>query len=106
MAELLQNPKMMVKAQEEIRRVIGKNDTVQESDIFKLPYLQAVVKETLRLHPPAPFLIPRKSESVHVRIFEFIIPKNAQVCPRYMISYIEYLYSFVITPCWVLKQGL
>ncbi|CAA7022996.1 unnamed protein product [Microthlaspi erraticum] len=79
MAELLRNPKMMVKAREEIRQVIRRNDTVQESDIFKLPYLQAVVKETLRLHPPVPFLIPRKSESDHVRIFEFLIPKNAQV---------------------------
>ncbi|XP_010413500.1 PREDICTED: cytochrome P450 76C3 [Camelina sativa] len=79
MAELLQNPKMMVKAQEEIRQVIGLNSTVQELDIVKLPYLQAVVKESLRLHPPAPFLIPRKSESDDVRIFEFLIPKNTQV---------------------------
>lgn len=79
MAELLRNPKMMVKAQEEIRQMIGGNDAVRELDIFKLPYLQAVVKETLRLHPPSPFLIPRTSESDDVRIFEFIIPKNTQV---------------------------
>lgn len=79
MAELLRNPKMMVKAQEEIRQVIRRNDAVRELDIFKLPYLQAVVKETLRLHPPPPFLIPRTSESDDVRIFEFIIPKNTQV---------------------------
>ncbi|CAF2113343.1 unnamed protein product, partial [Brassica napus] len=79
MAELLRNPKMMVKAQEEIRQVIRRNDAVRELDIFELPYLQAVVKETLRLHPPSPFLIPRTSESDDVRIFEFIIPKNTQV---------------------------
>ncbi|KAF3573798.1 hypothetical protein F2Q69_00062314 [Brassica cretica] len=79
MAELLRNPKMMVKAQEEIRQVIRRNDAVRELDIFELPYLQAVVKETLRLHPPSPFLIPRTSESDDVRIFEFIIPKNTRV---------------------------
>ncbi|KAG2260825.1 hypothetical protein Bca52824_080119 [Brassica carinata] len=79
MAELLRNPELMVKAQEEIREVIGGNDAVKELDVFKLPYLQAVVKETLRLHPPSPFLIPRTSKSDDVRIFEFSIPKNTQV---------------------------
>ncbi|KAL0714918.1 hypothetical protein Bca4012_021897 [Brassica carinata] len=79
MAELLRNPELMVKAQEEIREVIGENDAVKELDVFKLPYLQAVVKETLRLHPPSPFLIPRTSKSDDVRIFEFSIPKNTQV---------------------------
>ncbi|VVB06455.1 unnamed protein product [Arabis nemorensis] len=78
MAELLRNPKMKLKAQEEIRQVIGQKKAVEESDTFKLPYLQAVVKETLRLHPSAPFLIPRKSES-DVRIFDFLIPKYTQV---------------------------
>lgn len=79
MAELLQNPKMIVKVQEEIRQVIGLNGIVQDLDIVKLPYLQAVVKESLRLHPPAPFLIPRKSDTDDVRIFEFLIPNNTQV---------------------------
>lgn len=88
MAELLRNPKMMLKAQEEIRQVIGQKKAVEESDTFKLPYLQAVVKETLRLHPSAPFLIPRKSESDDVRIFDFLIPKNTQVCTRYIACYI------------------
>lgn len=61
MAELLRNPKTMEKTQAEIDHVIGKNGVVQESDISKLPYLQAVVKETFRLHPPAPLLLPRES---------------------------------------------
>ncbi|KAJ0246542.1 Cytochrome P450 [Hirschfeldia incana] len=79
MAELLRSPRMMVKAQEEIREAIGENDNIEELDMLKLPYLQAVVKETLRLHPPSPFLIPRISKSDDVQIFEFIIPKNTQV---------------------------
>ncbi|KAJ0259164.1 hypothetical protein HA466_0055560 [Hirschfeldia incana] len=66
MSELVRNPEKMVKARSEIQKVIGENGVVQESDIPKLPYLQAIVKETLRLHPPA-HLIPRKSQSdVHI----------------------------------------
>lgn len=79
MSELIRNPEKMVKAQSEIQQVIGKNSVVQESDISRLPYLQAIVKETLRLHPPAP-LIPRKSES-DVHIFGFSFLKT----PRYII---------------------
>ncbi|XP_010544668.1 PREDICTED: cytochrome P450 76C1-like [Tarenaya hassleriana] len=78
MAELLHRPDTMAKAQAEITRVIGKNGVIQESDIPKLPYIQAVMKETLRLHPPAPFLLPRKAES-DTEIFDFLVPKNAQV---------------------------
>ncbi|CAA7016955.1 unnamed protein product [Microthlaspi erraticum] len=77
MSELIRKPEKMVKAQSEIRQVIGENGVVQESDIPKLPYLEAIVKETLRLHPAAP-LIPRKSES-DVQILGFLVPKNAQV---------------------------
>ncbi|XP_013635992.1 PREDICTED: cytochrome P450 76C4-like [Brassica oleracea var. oleracea] len=78
MAELLQNPKAMTKVQDEIDSVIGQNGVVQESDISQLPYLQAVVKETFRLHPPAPLLLPRKAET-DVEILGFLVPKDTQV---------------------------
>lgn len=60
LAELINHPKLLKKAREEIDRVVGKNRLVQDTDIPNLPYLEAVVKETLRLHPASP-LIPRKS---------------------------------------------
>lgn len=63
MAELLRNPKTMAKAQAEMDDVLGPNGVVQESHISDLPYLQALVKETLRLHPPGPLLGPHKAES-------------------------------------------
>ncbi|KAL2239518.1 licodione synthase-like [Sesamum indicum] len=61
-AELLSNPNVLKKAQEEIDNVVGPNRLVQESDAPNLPYLQAVIKETFRLHPPIPML-SRKSVS-------------------------------------------
>ncbi|KAK6142103.1 hypothetical protein DH2020_006971 [Rehmannia glutinosa] len=61
-AELMNNPSVLKKAQEEIDKVIGPGRLVQESDAANLPYLQAVIKETFRLHPPIPML-SRKSVS-------------------------------------------
>ncbi|KAL0896349.1 hypothetical protein Bca101_080310 [Brassica carinata] len=78
MAELLNNPKSLARAQAEIDCVIGQNGMVQESDISHLPYLQAVVKETFRLHPAAPFLVPRKAEA-DVEVLGYIVPKDTQV---------------------------
>ncbi|XP_030945627.1 geraniol 8-hydroxylase-like [Quercus lobata] len=78
MAELLHNPEALSTAKAELEQVIGKGNPVQESDIPRLPYLQAIVKETLRLHPAVPFLLPRKAQ-VDVEISGYVIPKGAQV---------------------------
>jgi len=56
MAELVNSPEAMKKAQAELDAVVGRERIVQESDLPKLPYIKAIAKETLRLHPPVPFL--------------------------------------------------
>ncbi|XP_050284003.1 cytochrome P450 705A22-like isoform X2 [Quercus robur] len=53
-AELINHPSVFKKVREEIESIVGKTRLVEESDIPNLPYLQAVVKETLRLYPPGP----------------------------------------------------
>ncbi|XP_057451216.1 geraniol 8-hydroxylase-like [Lotus japonicus] len=78
LAELLQNEKAMSKAKQEMEQIIGKGKPIEESDIARLPYLQAVIKETFRLHPPVPFLIPRKANA-NVKICGYTIPKDARV---------------------------
>ena len=57
---LLNNPHVLKKAQDELEVQVGKERIVNESDISRLVYLQAIVKETLRLYPPAPLLVPRE----------------------------------------------
>ncbi|KAK2991372.1 hypothetical protein RJ640_024045, partial [Escallonia rubra] len=78
MTELLCNPEKLAKARTELEEVVGKNEPLQESDISKLPYLQAIVKETFRLHPAGPFLVPHKADT-DVEIDSFVVPKNAQI---------------------------
>ncbi|KAK6162980.1 hypothetical protein DH2020_002821 [Rehmannia glutinosa] len=80
MTELLRNPEKLSTLRKEITdcTVGSENDTIQESDIPRLPYLQAVVKETFRLHPAIPFLIPHMAEA-NVEINGYTVPKNAQI---------------------------
>ncbi|XP_006353350.1 (S)-N-methylcoclaurine 3'-hydroxylase-like protein [Solanum tuberosum] len=61
MAELLRNKGAMHKLQAELTSKFRENDIITESNISELPYLAACVKETLRLHSPTPFLIPRRA---------------------------------------------
>ncbi|KAK7246956.1 hypothetical protein RIF29_41829 [Crotalaria pallida] len=80
MAELLHNPTKLVKVREELQhKLVNFGEIVEESHASsKFPYLCAILKETLRLHPPAPFLLPHKSND-DIELAGFMIPKGAQV---------------------------
>lgn len=58
--ELLKKPDTFQRATEELDRVIGRDRWVLEKDIPNLPFIDAICKETMRLHPVAPLLVPRK----------------------------------------------
>ncbi|KAK3130221.1 hypothetical protein QOZ80_6BG0490580 [Eleusine coracana subsp. coracana] len=73
MAQLLRHPEKMKKVQGEVTAKLGTKDSVEESDLDKLPYLHAVLKETMRLHPVAP-LIPRVVVSNDVSLGGFPLP--------------------------------
>ncbi|KAH7852308.1 hypothetical protein Vadar_023200 [Vaccinium darrowii] len=77
MAELLHNLEYLKKAKAELEQIIGKGKQIQESDISQLPYLQAIVKETMRIHPAAPVLLHKVETDVEV--YSYTIPKGAQV---------------------------
>lgn len=57
-AELVNHPEVQTKVREEIDTVLGVGTPVTEPDTHKLPYLQAVIKETLRLRMAIPLLVP------------------------------------------------
>lgn len=63
MAEVITHPDSMRKLQDELRAAVGgSGHVITEDHIDKLHYLKAVVKETLRLHPPIPLLVPREPQ--------------------------------------------
>uniref|UniRef100_A0A0E0B3H3 Flavonoid 3'-monooxygenase n=1 Tax=Oryza glumipatula TaxID=40148 RepID=A0A0E0B3H3_9ORYZ len=57
-SELLRKPEILAKATEELDRVVGRGRLVTETDMPSLPYVEAIVKETMRVHPVAPLLAP------------------------------------------------
>lgn len=70
MSELINHPYVMAKARQEIDMVIGKSKMVEESDIANLPYIQAIVKETLRLHPTGPLVVRECTEDCIIAGYE------------------------------------
>lgn len=77
MVELLRNPVAMMKVQEEVRNIAADKKRVDINDICRMDYLKNVVKETIRLHPPAP-LIPRET-TARAKIGPYEIPDKTRV---------------------------
>ncbi|RDX61067.1 3,9-dihydroxypterocarpan 6A-monooxygenase, partial [Mucuna pruriens] len=75
LAELINHSDIMVKARQEIDSVVGNNRLVEESDIPNLPYVQSIVKETMRLHPTGPLIVRQSTEDCNVDGYD--IPARA-----------------------------
>ncbi|BAT79695.1 hypothetical protein LR48_Vigan04g043900 [Vigna angularis] len=75
-AELIRNPRVLTQVQQELDSVVGRDRSVKEEDLAHLPYLQAVIKETFRLHPSTPLSLPRVAAE-SCEIFGYHIPKGS-----------------------------
>ncbi|KAJ4757244.1 Cytochrome P450 family 71 protein [Rhynchospora pubera] len=71
MAELIRHPEVMAKAQAELRKAA----TINEKS---LDYLKFVIKETLRMHPPGPLLVPRVCHE-SCQILGYTIPSGSRI---------------------------
>ncbi|KAL4385180.1 hypothetical protein GQ457_15G000600 [Hibiscus cannabinus] len=78
MAELMRHPDTMKKAQEEVRKVVGKKPKIDAKDVNEMEYLRCIIKETFRLHPPAPLMSPRQTSS-GVTLGGYDIPPGTRV---------------------------
>ncbi|WZZ81588.1 hypothetical protein YC2023_102160 [Brassica napus] len=79
MTELIRHPRVMKKLQEEIRTTLGSSkERITEEDLEKVEYMKLVIKESFRLHPPAPLLLPRQTMS-EIEIQGYTIPKNSMI---------------------------
>ncbi|VYS58079.1 unnamed protein product [Arabidopsis thaliana] len=84
MGELINNPKILQRLREEIESVVGNTRLIQENDLPNLPYLQAVVKEGLRLHPPGSISVRMFQERCELKGF-YIPEKTLLVVNTYAI---------------------
>ncbi|XP_022737742.1 7-ethoxycoumarin O-deethylase-like [Durio zibethinus] len=78
MTELLRHPDKMNRVIEELEKVVGKQNIVEESHLPRLLYLEAVVKETLRIHPAAPLLVPHMPATTCI-VSGYTIPKHSTI---------------------------
>ncbi|RCV06369.1 LOW QUALITY PROTEIN: hypothetical protein SETIT_1G157600v2 [Setaria italica] len=78
LAEVVNHPDVQRRVRDEIRGVIADDEPITESNIHKLPYLQAVIKETLRLHSPIPLLVPHMNLE-EAKLGGYTIPKGSKV---------------------------
>ncbi|KAH0910025.1 LOW QUALITY PROTEIN: hypothetical protein HID58_033346 [Brassica napus] len=92
MAEIFNNPKVLERLREEIDLVVGKTRLIQETDLANMPYLQAVVKEALRLHPPGPLVIRTFSDGCKVGGFD-VLEKTTLLVNSYAVMRDPYLWE-------------
>ncbi|XP_019086088.1 PREDICTED: geraniol 8-hydroxylase-like isoform X3 [Camelina sativa] len=78
MAEVVRRPEVLNKIKKELDEVVGRDNIVEESHLPKFPYLQAVMKETLRLHPTLPFLVPHRNSETAV-VAGYTVPKDSKI---------------------------
>ncbi|CAM8896975.1 unnamed protein product [Rhodiola kirilowii] len=78
MSEMLKQPIILKRAQEEVRKVFKEKGKMDETTLEELHFLRAVIKETLRLHPPVALLVPKQnSESCNINGYH--IPAKMKV---------------------------
>ncbi|KAL1568306.1 unspecific monooxygenase [Salvia divinorum] len=78
MTELIRNPEIMKTLQNEVREVAGSKDEIDEQDLEKMPHLKAVLKESLRLHPPVPLIVPRELTQ-DTKVFGYDVASGTRV---------------------------
>uniref|UniRef100_M1BJH4 Cytochrome P450 71A4 n=1 Tax=Solanum tuberosum TaxID=4113 RepID=M1BJH4_SOLTU len=78
MTELLRHPRAMEKLQNEVRGLAQGKAEVTEDDLRNMQYLKAVIKETFKLHPPDPLLVPRETTE-DIKLLGYHIPAKTQV---------------------------
>ena len=108
MANIMKNHNVMERIQEELAEIVGLNNMVEESHLPELQYLDATIKETLRLYPVVPFLIPR-TPSQACMVGGYTIPKGCTIFlnvwsihrdPRYWDNPLEFNPERFVTNKW------
>ncbi|CAI0439169.1 unnamed protein product [Linum tenue] len=81
MSEIINDPRILQMVQREVRQVFGSDGKkhFDEASLDQLNYLDMVIAESLRLHPPAPLLVPRENVDQKVKLISYDVPINTSV---------------------------
>ncbi|CAN6466347.1 unnamed protein product [Victoria cruziana] len=79
MANLVKNPEIQAKLYQEIASVVSNDQELSEEHLLQMPYLKAVIMETLRRHPPGHFVLPHAVLKDDASLGGYVIPKNATI---------------------------
>lgn len=94
MARMVLHPEIQAKAQAEIDAVVGEFKLVSDEDITNLHYLQCIVKESLRMHPPGPLLSWARLAIHDVNVGDYFIPAGTTAMVNmYAITHDECVWS-------------
>ncbi|KAK1438675.1 hypothetical protein QVD17_04485 [Tagetes erecta] len=87
---------MLLRIRQEVDQIVGIDGKIKEEKILELPYLHAVIKETMRLHTPAPLLAPHTTER-EVKLGNYIVPPKTQI----MVN----AWAIAMDPCFWERPG-
>ncbi|KAI5334131.1 hypothetical protein L3X38_024264 [Prunus dulcis] len=122
--EMIKTPRVMKTAQNEVREVFNRKGQIDETCIREMKYLNLVIRETLRLHPPIPLLLPREcgekceidgneipvKSKVPQTNFEYIpFGAGRRICPgiSYGLANVELPLAFLLYHFdWKLPNGM
>ncbi|KAL3639154.1 hypothetical protein CASFOL_017061 [Castilleja foliolosa] len=76
--ELIRNQEMLSKVRDEIAQAAEGDDELNETLLSECQYFEACIKETLRLHVPAPLLVPHRAIET-CKVNNYVIPKDSMI---------------------------
>jgi tryprostatin B 6-hydroxylase len=92
--ELAKHPEHAVKVREELAGLLGPSGNIEYRLIQSADHLNAVITETLRLHPVVPTIIQRKTPAEGIQVGDTYIPGGINVsCPQYVLGRSEAIYK-------------
>jgi cytochrome P450 len=84
---LSKNPSIVSKAREEIKPLLREDGSFNHREATHNEYLNGIINETLRLHPPVPSAIQRITPPEGLKVGETFIPGDVVVwCPQYTLG--------------------
>ena len=84
---ILKNPQYLTKLTAELRGQFSSLDDLHLDDLARLPYLNAILREGLRMYPPVPTALPRRVPKGGHVINDALVPEGTQVSVHHLSTY-------------------